>query len=877
MNLKYTPLSLAISLYISAQSIFAADVVCNSTLYFCGAQPGDNVTITTTAEGATSPLTGFGIYLNSSLYNLNDITITTSGQVADAIRSNGNNGGNLFSSGIIDIQANGKGADGINLGVRGGAYNSPSLNIVHLDGKGTIIADAVAVRANNAVSELSQSIIVLGNDFTLKQTGIANASNNTESIGYAVYAGNRTNDMSDIGRRNIIQGHRNNNKGSSYVFIGENADISSNSPNGAAVYANKSGIIQLGDNAIISAPKSSYYLFSATEMQNKGKNHTNETAEERPGTILLNGGIRFNNVDGINHTVMHSKGKGSIIKSGYMNYEVSENYFNLDPEIHKSSGVFLIGGNLLASEGGAIDLNMSNGSIFNGMTTRFDDLSNIYLAINGESSVWDFSQSSSLTELLLENNARLLINRNNGNSDLTLTGQVLNNSGIVDLFDKNFANNAYITTNFTIQGDYTGEKGILSIGTKLSDDKSQTDKLIIQGAATGSTELKVNNIGGDGAQTVNGIHVIQTGISSDTAFYIANGGYVAAGAYDYGLNLKKAGTETNTTTFDNWYLESHLRDIPIYTPDVGEYLAAETMGNTLFTSRLEDREGASQYQSLGNKTEGNVWIRAYGGHNQFKTMESQLKTTGNSFVTQIGSGLVTLGEEDQYNLGAMGGYAYYDGKTRSNLTDRESKTKIDGYSLGLYGTWYAHPVEKHGAYIDSWVLWNKFNNKIVTPDQNQYKYDSSGITASIEAGGDYLINKNGQKDWWIQPQVQLIYQGVHADDFKDAQGVDINHGKDNVQARIGVKTYLNVPTNRNMLTGYRPYVALNFIHNTNPYSVVIDDVRYENEGSANLGEFKVGVEGSITKNSQVWLNSSYVSGRHSNQAYQGNIGWKFNF
>lgn len=139
MNLKYTPLSLAISLYISAQSIFAADVVCNSTLYFCGAQPGDNVTITTTAEGATSPLTGFGIYLNSSLYNLNDITITTSGQVADAIRSNGNNGGNLFSSGIIDIQANGKGADGINLGIRGGAYNSPSLNIVHLDGKGTII------------------------------------------------------------------------------------------------------------------------------------------------------------------------------------------------------------------------------------------------------------------------------------------------------------------------------------------------------------------------------------------------------------------------------------------------------------------------------------------------------------------------------------------------------------------------------------------------------------------------------------------------------------------------------------------------------------------------------------------------------------------
>ena len=162
-------------------------------------------------------------------------------------------------------------------------------------------------------------------------------------------------------------------------------------------------------------------------------------------------------------------------------------------------------------------------------------------------------------------------------------------------------------------------------------------------------------------------------------------------------------------------------------------------------------------------------------------------------------------------------------------------------------------------------------------EQVQYKYDSSGVTASIEVGGDYLINKNGKNNWWIQPQSQVIYQGVHADDFKNAQGVNINHGRDNVQARMGVKTYLEIPTNNNKLTSYRPYVALNFIHNTNPYSVVIDDVRYENEGSANLGELKLGVEGNVTQNSQVWLNASYFAGSHSNQSYQGNIGWKYNF
>ena len=478
--------------------------------------------------------------------------------------------------------------------------------------------------------------------------------------------------------------------------------------------------------------------------------------------------------------------------------------------------------------------------------------------------------------LNLANNSTLSTNQNINIADnLFIHGNVNNDQSLINLSDNT------LSDSLTITGDYSGNRGVVSINTELNDDSSKTDKLIVNGSAKGSTELRVKNAGGTGAQTINGIHVIQTGSSENNATFILQGGAVSIGAYDYRLNLKKAGTGTNTTAFDNWYLESKLKqrdiEVPVYTPDVGEYLAVETMGNTLFTSRLEDREGASQYQNLGQNDKGNVWVRAYGGHHQFKSMQDQLKTKGNSFVTQIGAGLVTLGEEDQFNLGAMGGFAYYDGKTRSSLTSRESKTKMDGYSLGLYGTWYAYPVEKRGAYIDSWVLWNKFNNKIDTPNQNQYKYDSSGVTASIEAGGDYLINKNGKKDWWIQPQAQLIYQGVHADDFKDAQGVDIYHGKDNVQARMGVKTYLNIPTDGNKLTSYRPYVALNFIHNTNPYSVVIDDVRYENEGSANLGELKLGVEGQVTKNSQVWLNASYVAGSHSNQAYQGNIGWKYNF
>ena len=616
---------------------------------------------------------------------------------------------------------------------------------------------------------------------------------------------------------------------------------------------------------------------------------------ENSGRIAIDGMTSLM-VDGNNSTGLTAIGTDSNIilkKPIYLNF-----IGNSGTGINNSNNavITLLGNVTSTGEETAIDNNNATLNLY-GVTNIFaGDIKNTNLGIinfYGATNTFGKNSSTNNNAIInfhvdntfnggLKNTDRGIINFYEKNN--TFTNNLVNeNKGVLNLnnYDPDTSNpNVYQKLN--INGTYTGgnsqaTSGVLRIDTKLGSDdlsKNNTDFITIGGGASGSTELKVINAGGNGARTYNkGIHIIQTQTSTLDAFYLA-GGAVSAGAYDYGLFLDS----------NNWYLRSHRNDggvdedLPVYTPDVGEYLAAETMGNTLFTSRLEDREGASQYQNLGDgKDVGNVWVRASGGHNQFKTMESQLKTTGNSFVTQIGAGLVTLGEEDQYNLGAMTGFAYYDGKTRSNISDRTSKTKIDGYSLGLYGTWYAHPVEKRGAYIDSWVLWNKFNNKIDTPDQNQYKFNSSGVTASIEMGGDYLINKNGKKNWWIQPQGQVIYQGVHAHNFKDAQGVDIYHGKDNVQMRMGVKTYLNIPTNGNKLTSYRPYVALNFIHNTNPYSVVIDDVHYENEGSANLGELKLGVEGNVTKNSQVWLNASYVAGSHSNQAYQGNIGWKYNF
>ncbi|WP_158214027.1 autotransporter outer membrane beta-barrel domain-containing protein [Pusillimonas sp. T2] len=503
---------------------------------------------------------------------------------------------------------------------------------------------------------------------------------------------------------------------------------------------------------------------------------------------------------------------------------------------------------------------------------------------------------------------------NLNNSRFTLTGNAFasTNTGVLTLsndavlgidssktspttiYGETSSTNSTITLNtnrlgdvLTLDGNYSATNGKLLVETEMGGDNSATDKLIISGRATGKTQLVVKNINGRGAATDQGIQVIQTGQSEANDTFFLAGNYVSAGAYDYSLNLRQKNTAKNNSNFDNWYLESRLSQTNptaqptqptqrVYSPNVGSYIANELAGNFLFNTRLEDREGASRYQDL-EKKQNNVWMRAYGSHQKFDSVSDQLNTKGNSFVYQLGIGLIKPSPNNQFNIGLMGGYGTYKGDTYSNLTDRKSSSKVSGYSIGVYGTWYANPDDQRGAYIDSWILWNHFKNKVTTADKDQLNYNSSGITASIEVGNNYLFNDYGNKTLWIQPQAQLTYQGVHAHNFKDSQAVPIKHGDSNIQARLGVKTYLEIPTDSNRLTSYRPYIALNYIHNFKPHSIRINDVNYEAEGNKNLGEVKLGLEGKITKNSQIWINAGYLFGKSSYQSYQGNIGWQYNF
>lgn len=59
----------------------------------------------------------------------------------------------------------------------------------------------------------------------------------------------------------------------------------------------------------------------------------------------------------------------------------------------------------------------------------------------------------------------------------------------------------------TVNGNYTGNNGLMTFNATLGGDNSPTDKMNVKGDTQGNTRVRVDNIGGVGAQTVNGIEL----------------------------------------------------------------------------------------------------------------------------------------------------------------------------------------------------------------------------------------------------------------------------------------------------------------------------------------------------------------------------------
>ncbi|MBE0127095.1 autotransporter outer membrane beta-barrel domain-containing protein [Citrobacter amalonaticus] len=485
--------------------------------------------------------------------------------------------------------------------------------------------------------------------------------------------------------------------------------------------------------------------------------------------------------------------------------------------------------------------------------------------------------------------------------DLNGYSQTLNSlelAGTAILSSPSQVKAAFTPTTMTINGDYTGDNGLLALRTVLGDDLSATDKLVVRGDTSGTTRVSVSNAGGNGAATTEGIRIIDVeGVSNGT---FVKEGRIVAGAYDYDI-VKRDN--------QNWSLTSVALPGPIpptppvepkepevpapptpagphqYRPETGSYLANILAANTLFTTRLHDRLGETQYTDAltGEQKVTSLWMRHIGGHNRFKDGSGQISTQSNRYVMQLGGDIAQWSTDglDRWHLGLMAGYANSKSRSHSSLTGYTSRGEVSGYSAGLYGTWYANDADKTGAYVDGWMLYNWFDNTVSGQGLASEKYDSDGITASVETGYTWKLAELSERNaLYIQPKAQITWMDVQADTHIEKNGTRVVDKTDgNLQTRLGVKAYLQ--GHHAMDDGkdrtFQPFVEANWIHNTSNYSVKMDDISNDVKGNRNIGELKVGVEGQLSQRLQLWGNVAQQIGNNGYSDTQGMLGIKYSF
>ncbi|ELO0858800.1 autotransporter outer membrane beta-barrel domain-containing protein [Citrobacter amalonaticus] len=113
------------------------------------------------------------------------------------------------------------------------------------------------------------------------------------------------------------------------------------------------------------------------------------------------------------------------------------------------------------------------------------------------------------------------------------------------------------------------------------------------------------------------------------------------------------------------------------------------------------------------------------------------------YVLQLGGDLAQWSSngDDRYHLGMMAGYGHVKNRTYNNLTGYRATGRVDGYSIGVYGTYYGNNVEKTGLYVDGWMQYNWFKNNVKGEELAVEKYRSQSVSVSEESGYSFFLLK----------------------------------------------------------------------------------------------------------------------------------------
>ncbi|HFO4470507.1 TPA: autotransporter YcgH, partial [Escherichia coli] len=791
---------------------------------------------------------------NKVLY-ISDSDIKTSGSVSNKENNKDVNGG-ITASAVVSEFGGTIVMNGDNLVETGGAYSAGLLSQVN---------DSGNVENNTRLETTDKTIIVTSGENAVGVLACSSPGESRTCVDAVDDEVSDSNSYEVISRADLKM-----NGGS----------ITTNGINSYGAYANgEKAYINLDYVALETLADGSYAVAIRQGNIDIKNSSITTTGTKAPIAKIYNGGeLFFSNV-----TAVSEQDKGISIdasnidsqaKIALLSVELSSALDSID--VNKTTtdvsilnrSIITPGNNVLVNNtGGGLNI-ISSDSTLNGATKLVSGTTTLKLS---ENTIWNMKDDSVVTHLT---NSDSIINLSYDDGQTFTQGKTL-----------------------TVKGNYVGNNGQLNIRTVLGDDKSATDRLIVEGNTSGSTTVYVKNAGGSGAATLNGIELITVnGDESPADAFRQGDARIAAGAFEY--QLKQQGK--------NWYLtsyqsvneednssegnsESTETPTPVLRPEAGSYVANLAAANTLFVMRLNDRAGETRYIDPVTEQErsSRLWLRQIGGHNAWRDSNGQLRTTSHRYVSQLGADLLTGGftDSDSWRLGVMAGYARDYNSTHSSVSDYRSKGSVRGYSAGLYATWFADDISKKGAYIDAWAQYSWFKNSVKGDELAYESYSAKGATVSLEAGYGFALNKSfgleaAKYTWIFQPQAQAIWMGVDHNAHTEANGSRIeNDANNNIQTRLGFRTFIRTQEKNSGPHGddFEPFVEMNWIHNSKDFAVSMNGVKVEQDGARNLGEIKLGVNGNLNPAASVWGNVGVQLGDNGYNDTSVMVGLKYKF
>jgi len=413
-----------------------------------------------------------------------------------------------------------------------------------------------------------------------------------------------------------------------------------------------------------------------------------------------------------------------------------------------------------------------------------------------------------------------------------------------------------------VRGDLRIEDSTLAFDSALGDDGSPTDHLWVKGDTAGRGAVVVNNAGGRGGQTVDGIQLIRVDGVSAAALTLT--GRAVGGPYEYFLFK---GSHSDPAD-GHWYLRSELQPEtdpcatdptadgcttpspdpcladpglpqcidetlepelrpepetgpapqPVLRPEPGAYLANQRAAVQMFASTAQDRD------AVRGGSERGAWAMVSGSRARYGAVADQLHVRGDSVAVQVGTDVLHWGQVGRGQLGVMVGSGRATNTSTSRLTAYRAHGKVSGQVVGVYGQWRQTAGSDRGLYAGAALQHARFDNSVQGEALRKERYDSRGTAASVEVGYAFALVDSGARALYVQPQVQLRHTAFDADPHTETNGTVIDGAEaDGLSSRVGVRVFGHANTAGHHRV--QPYVAVDWIRESGDNRLRFDGER----------------------------------------------------